>query len=99
MTMARKRVQSEVWDQVLREIDYSSLHCDVCRGSLKRYMENKVATGGALRAVLENDLFGAYTRLDSAHRDALYSIVKWIYNELPIMTYGSTTKVREWLNE
>lgn len=86
------------WDQIISEIDYSDLHCDNCRGSLKRYMENQIATGGALRAILENDLFGAMSRLDLDHRDALHSTVKWIYNQLPVVAYGNKTKVQEWLN-
>ena len=90
-------VVGEVWDQIISEIDYSDLHCDSCRGSLKRYMENRIETGGALKAVLENDLFGAYSRLDSAHRDALYSTVKWIYNQLPVVAYGSKERVSNWL--
>ena len=61
-------------------------------------MENQVETGGALRAILENDLFGAMSRLDLDHRDALHSTVKWIYNQLPVVAYGSKTKVQEWLN-
>ncbi len=86
------------WDQIINEIDYSDLHCDSCRGSLKRYMENRIETGGALRAILENDLFGAMSRLDSAHRDALHSTVKWIYNQLPVGAYGTKKKVEVWLN-
>ena len=85
------------WDQIISEIDYSDLHCDNCRGSLKRYMENQIETGGALRAILENDLFGAMGRLDLDHRDALHSTVKWIYNHLPVVAYGSRKKVDEWL--
>ena len=85
------------WDQIISEIDYSDLHCDNCRGSLKRYMEKQVETGGALRAVLENDLFGAYSRLDPDHRDALYSTVKWIFNQLPQVAYGSKERVTNWL--
>ena len=88
----------ETWDRIISEIDYSDLHCDNCRGSLKRYMENQIATGGALRAILENDLFGAMSRLDSAHRDAIHSTVKWIYNQLPVAAYGTKKKVEVWLN-
>ena len=74
----------ETWDRIISEIDYSDLHSDSCRGSLKRYMENQIATRGALRAILENDLFGAMGRLDLDHRDALHSTVKWIYNHVPV---------------
>ena len=84
-------------NQIVSEIDYSGLHCDSCRGSMRRYMENKVETGGALRAILENDLFGAMGKLDLDHRDALHSTVVWIYNELPSGVWGSKDKVVDWL--
>ena len=87
-----------VIDEIISEIDYSDLHCDNCRGSLKRYMENRIATGGALRAILENDLFGAMGRLELDHRDALHSTVKWMYNQLPVGAYGNKDKVQVWLN-
>ncbi len=88
----------QIPEAILTEIDFSGLHCDNCRGAMERYVHHRIATGGALRAILENDLFKAMSRLDLDHRDALYSTVKWIYNELPSGMYGDEWKVQEWLD-
>lgn len=66
--------------------------------SLKRYVEHGVETGGFLRAVLENDLFGAVSRADLENRKALTNIVMFIYNTLPYQCHGNHIRVEEWLS-
>ena len=65
--------------------------------SLDRYVEDRIATGGFLHAVLTNDLFGAMERADEFNRDDLYNIVKYIFNHIPGECYGSKAKVSKWL--
>lgn len=65
--------------------------------ALKRYVEHKIPTGGFLQAVLENNLTEAFAQADSENREALWEIVKYVYNELPFTCWGSPQKVKEWL--
>lgn len=69
------------------------------KASLKRYVENKIPTGGFLRAVLENNLFVAIGRADIQNRNKLHNICIYIYNELPSNCWGSKEKVEKWLNQ
>lgn len=66
--------------------------------SLKRYVENKIPTGGFLEAVLSNDLVGAIGRADSENINRLPEIVRYVYNALPPNCWGSREKVVQWLN-
>jgi len=65
--------------------------------SLDRYAKERVPTGGFLRKVLENDLFGAIGKADTGNRNDLFSICSYIYNELPMSCWGSPKHVKEWL--
>ena len=68
------------------------------RDGLVRYVVDRVATGGFLRAVLENDLSGALARLDrGVPIEDLRAITGWIYNEAPSPCWGSPAKVAAWL--
>jgi hypothetical protein len=65
--------------------------------SLDRYAQHGVETGGFLRAVLSNDLKEACLRADEENQEALYQIVKYIWNHLPAACWGSPAKVEAWL--
>lgn len=67
--------------------------------SLKLYVENKIPTGGFLRSVLENDLFGAMSRADWENKTRIHEICEYIYNELPSTCWGSKEIVDQWLNQ
>lgn len=71
---------------------------DIRRG-LERYVKERIPTGHFLRAVLENDLTEAFGRADLDNREALFDIVQYVYNELPMTCWGSKDKVNEWLKE
>lgn len=64
---------------------------------LRRYVEERRATGGFLRAVLSNDLFGAIGQADSESLAGLVGLVQWIYCHVPSNCYGSPEKVTAWL--
>lgn len=68
-------------------------------GSLYRYAEDRIATGGFLKAVLSNNLQGACAQADAQNRVILHIIVMFIYSELPSESWGSPDKVKEWLNK
>lgn len=65
--------------------------------SLSRYSTEHVATGGFLKAVLENDLCEAVCRADQSNFQLLPVIVRYVYNELPSPCWGSKEKVAAWL--
>lgn len=65
--------------------------------SLIAYRDDHRPTGGFLRAVLENNLCEAFGRADDMNRLIMFSIVSWVYNEMPISAWGSKKKVETWL--
>jgi len=58
------------------------------RGGMKLYLEDHVEPGGFLRAVLENDLVGAFGKADNINRAWMFDIVTFIYNEVPASCWG-----------
>jgi hypothetical protein len=69
---------------------------DDIKESLDRYVEHGIPTGGFLKAVLCNDLFGAVGRADHINIRNLQNICGYVYNEIPSTCWGSTEKVRAW---
>lgn len=67
------------------------------KAGLDRYRDDHVPTGGFLRHVLENDLFGAFAKADEGNQCDMLSILQYIHNNLPIGCYGSPEQVKEWL--
>jgi hypothetical protein len=66
--------------------------------ALDSYATDRAATGGFLRAVLENDLMRAMSRADLESRAALHDICVYVYNELPSGCWGDPETVRRWLH-
>lgn len=79
-------------DDVVR---YSAIS-DVVK-SLVRYVNDKVPTGGFLRAVLENDLMDSFSRADSHNTLFMKEIVQYVYNYVPMAAKGSRDAVDAWL--
>lgn len=67
--------------------------------SLERYLEHGVEPGGFLRAVLENDLVGAFGRADAENMRAMKAWASYIYNEVPSGSWGSPEIVKAWLDK
>ena len=65
--------------------------------TLKSYVEDRCPTGGFLHAVLSNDLTEACARADMRNQARLPEIVTYIYNNLPMICWGSPEKVEKWL--
>ncbi len=78
--------------------DYNKLP-EPLQGGLQRYIENRIEPGGFLRAVLENDLAGAFGRADILNRARMFEIVSWLYNEAPSICWGSREAVKRWLDK
>jgi len=64
--------------------------------SIMDYVNNGVATGGFLTAVLSNDLAKSFTRADKENLEAMGAIVSFIMNKIPAQCHGSTSKVNAW---
>jgi len=62
------------------------------KGGLERYINHGIPPGSFLRAVLENNLLGAFSKADETNRHAMY---EWacVLNTLPLNCWGSEEKV------
>jgi hypothetical protein len=67
--------------------------------ALEAWINHGRPTGSFLKAVLENDLAGAFMRADEANLAALRDIVFWVYHEAPIACWGSLENVTIWRNQ
>lgn len=65
--------------------------------SLDRYINHGIMPGGFLSSVLENDLMSAVNLASGDCREGFFEIVKYVYNELPLISHGSPDKVRKWI--
>ena len=68
------------------------------REGLRRYLVDRIETGGFLRCCLENDFAGAVSRADpSLWLVQLKLIGQLLNNGFPAMAWGSPDKVAAWL--
>lgn len=70
--------------------------------SLTRYLEDRIETGGFLRAVLENDLAGAINRTTEhliTRGVVLTDLVSLLQGWAPSNAWGSKEAVAAWLAE
>lgn len=82
--------------KLLEDIDYGG--CPVLyQGGLRRYLEERIRPGHLLSAVLENNLCGAMNRFSGHDFSELHTLVKFVYNEIPDVAWGSKGKVAKWL--
>jgi hypothetical protein len=70
---------------------------DHVREGLELYLVHHVPTGGAVRAILENDLTQTFNRADPATLAGLVPIVAFLIHEAPAEAWGSPALVRAWL--
>lgn len=65
--------------------------------AINNYVEKGWEPGSFVRAVLENDLMGAFGKADSYNRATLFEITSYIYNDVPGNCHGSPEIVDAWL--
>jgi len=65
--------------------------------ALKKYVEQKIPTGGFLFAILTNNLFEAASKADIKNTNKLFDICNFIYNEIPSDCWGTKDKVENWI--
>ncbi len=82
-------------------LNYSVLPVSA-RGGMRRYIENRIEPGFFLRAVLENDLVGAFGAADEDNREDMSLYASFLYKELPGRgpgsPWGSREAVEAWLH-
>lgn len=69
------------------------------RGAMQRYIENGIAPGSFLTAVLCNDLMGALGKADDENRHVLHSYGTYLYSYAPGGCHGSPDLVKEWVSK
>lgn len=70
---------------------------DYMVGGLLRYMNYGTEPGDFLRAVITNDLGGAFGRADENNTAAMRNWVAWFYTYAPGPSWGSPTNYAEWV--
>jgi hypothetical protein len=66
-------------------------------GGIERYLNDHIAPGAFLLAVLENNLKVAVLTADADSLESLAGIVFWLREESPGAAYGSSANVAAWL--
>lgn len=66
------------------------------RDGVRRWVENGIAPGHFLKAVICNDLKEALGRADDLNRARLFDYVSFFYSYAPIGCWGSPEKFDEW---
>jgi hypothetical protein len=81
-----------------------ALGCDIYRTiplstleALDRYLTHGIYGGGALDAVLTNNLLAAVRCGDEATGRALVPLVRYLYNRCPMSAWGSVERVERWV--
>ncbi len=64
---------------------------------LERYLTHHVRPGSFLTAVLENDLRTAVLRGDDLALAGLVPLVRYLYDRVPLVAWGSPEHVAAWL--
>lgn len=64
---------------------------------MKLYLENGIAPGSFMHAVLEGDLFSACARADGINRHNIWKWAEWLHNYAPSGSFGSPERVAKWI--
>lgn len=72
---------------------------DGLQAGMRRYIEEGIAPGGFLKAVLYNDLAGAVAQADWINKSRLAEVVSWLAEHAPSPCWGSVEVVRDWLDQ
>ncbi len=67
------------------------------RDGVKNYLEHGVPPGDFLHAVLCNNLVESYGRADSTNQAHMRDWADFMYNEMPIGSWGSKENVAAWI--
>jgi len=65
--------------------------------SIQRYVNHGLEPGSCTRAILENNLIGAFKHADPSTTELMSELVKYVYNNVPPDAWGSAEKVSTWI--
>ena len=77
-------------------LNYSKLPAHDQDG-MRRYIEDRIAPGGFLTAVITNNLKEAFLRADQLNLAEMRMIVEWFYWVMPSDCWGSEEAMKTWL--
>lgn len=70
---------------------------DRMMAGLRRYVDDGIAPGSFLEAVICNDLRSAVASADEENMRNLPAFVSWLYNEAPGGSWGSEANMEAWM--
>ncbi len=76
--------------------NYSLIRDEMLKG-INRFVLLHEKKGHFLMGVLSNDLKESFARADGGNLKPLHEIVRYCYNEIPSVCWGSPEKVKAWL--
>lgn len=82
--------------EIRNHVDYHKIPADTIR-TINDYVEKGYHPGGFVTSVLSNNLKMSFSSADVHNRNAMFEIVKYLYNEIPSVAWGSPKEVEEWL--
>jgi hypothetical protein len=71
---------------------------EITKNSIDNYVNHKLEPGSFVKAVLANDLVGAFSYADQDNVSSLRETVLYMYNHIPSNVWGSYEKVKSHLN-
>ena len=86
--------------RIERDLCDKMLHCGIpeyMQGAFVRYIWNGIEPGSFAAAVLSNDLLDACHRADGVNKHLLFNYCQFMYNHLPIDSYGSPETYHAWV--
>ena len=67
------------------------------RDGVKRYIEHGIKPGDFLTAVIQNNLKESFARADETNIERMFDIVSFLYNEVPLLCWGSPERMKNWM--
>lgn len=80
------------------DINYSLIP-EHMRDGVKLYLEYGIRPGSFLTTVLENNLVKSIALADNVNQAHIVEWAKFLYNELPMESWGSKEKVNAWIEK
>ena len=68
------------------------------KNQLVDYVCTGNVSGSFMSALLTNNLYEAVHKADDTNKLQLVQLVDWIFNHLPVGSYGTFAEVRRWSN-
>jgi len=78
-----------------RKINYDSLPEHI-QGGMERYIEQGIAPGDFLQAVIKNQLVDSFALADETNIRSMFDIASFMYNQAPLACRGSLEAMKAW---